>query len=171
MATKSVISHRAYDQRGKQIFVAVATFIICSQLQLIQMSIPKEKAQWEDAEVDAFLDYLISQRSKLAGTNFKEPTCNEASLKIAGLKKSGPVKMASHCKVKWAGLKSTYNAIEKYCNRSGCHWDRDRGASIQGEAAVESVWSEFIQASSGKSMKLFKNTGWRFYSKMEQILP
>lgn len=61
MATKSVISHHIYDQCRKQIFVAVATFIICSQLQLIQMSLPKEKAHWEDTEVDAFLDYLISQ--------------------------------------------------------------------------------------------------------------
>ncbi|KAG1803051.1 hypothetical protein EV424DRAFT_1351628 [Suillus variegatus] len=134
------------------------------------MSLPKEKAHWEDAEVDAFLDYLISQRSKLAGTNFKEATYSETALKIAGLKKSGPVKTASHCRVKWAGLKSTYNTIEKYRNRSGCHWDSDHGASIQGEAA-ESVWSEFVQSSSGKSMKSFKNTGWRFHSKMEQILP
>ncbi|KAG2052384.1 hypothetical protein BDR06DRAFT_887936, partial [Suillus hirtellus] len=103
------------------------------------------------------------------GTNFKEPTFNEAALKIARFKKSGPVKTASHCKVKWAGV-STYNAIEKYCNRSGCHWDSDHGASIQGEAA-ESLSVSRQQSSTGKSMKSFKNTGWRFHSKMEQILP
>ncbi|KAG2064678.1 hypothetical protein BDR04DRAFT_1034694, partial [Suillus decipiens] len=105
----------------------------------------------------------------MAGTNFKEITFNEAAKKLVGLKKSGPVKTGAHCKTRWTGMKSTYNAIEKYRSRSGCHWDNDHGAGIHGGSA-EAMWKEFIAIKSNASMKLFKNSGWRFLNKMQQLL-
>ncbi|KAG1790761.1 uncharacterized protein HD556DRAFT_1445778 [Suillus plorans] len=49
------------------------------------------------------------------------------------------------------------------CNKSGCHWDNDCGANINGPTA-EAVWADHIG-------KKFKTTGWPYHSKMEQILP
>ncbi|KAG2354770.1 hypothetical protein BDR07DRAFT_1494125 [Suillus spraguei] len=108
------------------------------------------KAQWNDVEVDALLDYLISQKSKIA------------AIEIAGLGTHGPAKTGVQCKTKWQSLKQVYNAIDR-CrnNRSGCHWDNSAGANIQGEAA-EAQWAQFINSSSAnKVMKPFKNSGWR----------
>ncbi|KAG2140622.1 hypothetical protein DEU56DRAFT_941592 [Suillus clintonianus] len=243
------------------------------------------KAQWNEAEVDALLDYLITQKSKIAGTTFKDEVFNEASNMIAGMGTYGPSKTGPQCKTKWAScltifmqvlfvaprspadrphpqpntipgarpaysapststtpialdtcttaagaasaqprplpwwarlqdlifstpihfiyqaglfsaantafiiamqpnavdttithprpyLKQTHNAIERYCNnRSGCHWDNVNGANIQGEAA-EVQWGQFLSASvANKAMRFFKNTGWRFWPKMLEILP
>ena len=99
-------------QHRKHIFVAVATFIICIQLQLIQMAQnddasqkeTKENASWNDDEIHAFLDYLITQRSKIAGTTFKDPTFADAATKIADLRTSGAVKVMAHCKSKYANV-------------------------------------------------------------------
>ncbi|KAG1723797.1 hypothetical protein EDB19DRAFT_1915908 [Suillus lakei] len=130
------------------------------------------KAQWNEAEVDALLDYLITQKSKIAGTTFKDEVFNEALNMITGMGTYGPSKTGPQCKTKWASLKQTHNAIERYHNnRSGCHWDNVNGANIQGEA-VEVQWGQFLSASvANKAMRFFKNTGWRFWPKMLEILP
>ncbi|KAG2740212.1 hypothetical protein P692DRAFT_20753665, partial [Suillus brevipes Sb2] len=130
------------------------------------------KAQWNEAEVDALLDYLITQKSKIAGTTFKDEVFNEASNIIAGMGTYGSSKTGPQCKTKWALLKQTHNAIEQYHNnQSGCHWDNVNGANIQEEAA-EAQWGQFLSASvANKAMRFFKNTGWRFWPKMLEILP
>ncbi|KAG1719401.1 hypothetical protein EDB19DRAFT_1836763 [Suillus lakei] len=105
------------------------------------------KAQWNEAEVDALLDYLITQKSKIAGTTFKDEVFNEASNMITGMGTYGPSKTGPQCKMKWASLKQTHNAIERYHNnQSGCHWDNVNGANIQGEV-VEVQWGQFLSAS------------------------
>jgi hypothetical protein len=99
-------------QRRKHTFAAVATFIICIQLQLIQMAQnddvsqkeTKENASWNDNEVNTFLDYLITQQSKIAGTTFKDPTFADAAKKIVDLRTSGAVKAMVHCKSKFANV-------------------------------------------------------------------
>ncbi|KAG2147922.1 hypothetical protein DEU56DRAFT_730559 [Suillus clintonianus] len=102
------------------------------------------KAQWNPNEIDSFLTYLISVKSAMAGTSFKEVTFNEAAKYIESLRTAGPVKTGAHCKNKWAMLKQTYNAIKSYQHhKSGCHWDNERGANIQGPAA-EVVWEEYV---------------------------
>ncbi|KAG1724116.1 hypothetical protein EDD22DRAFT_853867 [Suillus occidentalis] len=130
------------------------------------------KAQWNEAEVDALLDYLITQKSKIAGTTFKDEVFNEASNIIAGMGTYGSSKTRPQCKMKWASLKQTHNAIERYRNnQSGCHWDNVNRVNIQGEAA-EAQWGQFLSASvANKAMRFFKNTGWRFWPKMLEILP
>ncbi|OJA19056.1 hypothetical protein AZE42_13555 [Rhizopogon vesiculosus] len=132
----------------------------------------KENASWNDVEVNAFLDYLITQRSKIAGITFKNSTFAEAAVKIAGLKTSGAVKAMIHCKRKYGDLKSKYNAIDGYTRLSGRHWDNNRGAAIQGDTD-ETAWTQFLaNAPKGSAvMKQFKNCGWKFYDKMDQILP
>ncbi|KAG1805935.1 uncharacterized protein BJ212DRAFT_1486077 [Suillus subaureus] len=130
------------------------------------------KAHWNDAEVDEYLKYLITQKSKIAGTSFKDDIYYESAIKIAGLRTLGPPKTGPHCKMKWQSLKQTHNTIERYQNsRSGCHWDNENGTNIQEEAA-ETQWQQFINASpSNKTMKPFKNAGWRFWLQMLEIMP
>ncbi|KAG2079038.1 hypothetical protein BDR04DRAFT_1112361 [Suillus decipiens] len=51
-------------------------------MQMTQGEPRTEKANWNDAEIEAMLDYLILHRSKLAGTTFKMSTFNEAAADI-----------------------------------------------------------------------------------------
>ncbi|KAG0701380.1 hypothetical protein DFH29DRAFT_806325 [Suillus ampliporus] len=110
-----------------------------------QDSAKAEKASWNDAETDALLEYLISCRSKLAGMTFKTDRFNEAAahLHTKKLKTHGPTKTGAHCKNKWNLLKSGYNQINKYLQKSGVHWDPVVGANIQGTAAEE-AWSDYV---------------------------
>ncbi|KAF8229337.1 hypothetical protein L208DRAFT_1286882, partial [Tricholoma matsutake] len=52
-------------------------------------------------------------------------------------------KILKSCKNKWASLKAIFKMIESYQNVSGAHWDLQRGANIQGEAAM-AIFSAFI---------------------------
>ncbi|KAG1747501.1 hypothetical protein EDD22DRAFT_739141, partial [Suillus occidentalis] len=96
-----------------------------------------EKANWNDAEIEAMLNYLILHRSKLADTTFKMSTFNEAAADIGtkNLRTQGPVKIGVHCKTKWNA--GAYNQINKYLQKSGVHWDPTLGANIQGTATEE----------------------------------
>ncbi|KAG0704330.1 hypothetical protein DFH29DRAFT_802059, partial [Suillus ampliporus] len=58
------------------------------------------KAQWNPNEIDAFLTYLISVKSALAGMNFKETTFNDAAQHIESMRTHGPVKTGGHCRNK-----------------------------------------------------------------------
>ena len=40
-------------------------------------------------------------------------------------------------------LKGIYNAIEGYRNSSGLHYDNEKGANIQGEAAT-AIWNAYV---------------------------
>ncbi|KAG2345294.1 hypothetical protein BDR05DRAFT_880551, partial [Suillus weaverae] len=132
------------------------------------------KAQWNSAEIEAFLTYLILVKSTMAGTNFKEVTFNAAAQEITSKRTSGPPKTGAQCKNKWGSL--VYNAIEAYRNKSGCHWDNNRGANIEGSSA-EAIWDDLLGLSLTISLqtnvllKPFKTIGWPYFSMMEQILP
>ncbi|KAG0698590.1 hypothetical protein DFH29DRAFT_1002677 [Suillus ampliporus] len=157
----------------QQVWLAVAAVIICAQIQVAKMAQkgPQQpKAQWNSDEIDAFLSYLISAKSTMAGTNFKDTTFNEAAQHIASKRTHGPLKSGAQCGNKWGSLKLTYNAIKAYHSKSGCHWDNEHGANIEGPAA-EAVWEEYIAKKSNAALKLFKTIGWSYHSKMEQILP
>ncbi|KAG1744789.1 hypothetical protein EDB19DRAFT_1617620, partial [Suillus lakei] len=90
------------------------------------------KAQWNPAEIDTFLTYLISVKSTIAGMNFKDSTYNAAAQQIASKQTYGPPKTGAQCRNKWGS--HVYNAIKVYHNKSGCHWDNERGANIEGPA-------------------------------------
>jgi len=62
-----------------------------------------EKANWNDAETEAFLDYLIQNKSKLASTSFKALTLNDAAADLhnKNLKTRGAMKTGIHCRHKW----------------------------------------------------------------------
>ncbi|KAG0704706.1 hypothetical protein DFH29DRAFT_997400 [Suillus ampliporus] len=149
MTTHTPTTSRIDFQYRKWIFAAAAVIILCTQFQIMQMtqqdSAKAEKANWNDAETDALLEYLISCRSKLAGTTVKTDRFNEAAahLHTKKLKTHGPMKTGAHCKNKW-NLKL------------GIHWDPVVGANIQGTAAEE-AWSDYVGRPLNSSMKQFKN--------------
>ncbi|KAG2365251.1 hypothetical protein BDR07DRAFT_1239081, partial [Suillus spraguei] len=99
---------------------------------------PEPKAQWNSQETNALLAFLFSKLSEAGdGSNFKSQTFSSAAsvLSQAHLLTAGPLKTAKHCKTKWMSLKQMYGNIEAYHSLSGVHWDSERGAGIEGEAA------------------------------------
>ncbi|KAG1805324.1 uncharacterized protein BJ212DRAFT_1304109 [Suillus subaureus] len=109
----------------------------------------KEKAQWNNLEIEMF--------NKAAST-----------ITAKNIRMHGPIKTGVHCRNKFTSLKGSFNQINKYCHKSGVHWDPQIGANIEGTAA-EGAWTSYITNLSNAGMKQFKN-GWRFYAKMEQLL-
>ncbi|KAF8229896.1 hypothetical protein L208DRAFT_1203856, partial [Tricholoma matsutake] len=116
-------------------------------------------AHWNPQETQVLLDYLVTHKSEGKGAgSFKDPTFNAAVSSIAPLLTLGPPKTLKSCKNKWASLKATFKMIESYQNVSGAHWDPQRGANIQGEAA------------SNLGMKAFCNNGWEYFEKCQEIM-
>ncbi|KAG2029458.1 hypothetical protein BDR03DRAFT_840066, partial [Suillus americanus] len=103
------------------------------------------------------------------GASFKDTTYNQAAIEITSKQTHGPPKTGEQCKSKWGTLKTTFQAIQAYRSKSGCHWDDEHWANIEGPTA-EAVWKEYVSKKSNSPMKPFKNNGWPFYSKMDQIL-
>ncbi|KAG0700182.1 hypothetical protein DFH29DRAFT_1001357 [Suillus ampliporus] len=130
--------------------------------------VPVPKAQWSALEVEALLDYLITQVSKIAGTTFKNDMFTKAARQItekvgeAGLQVQP--KTMTQCRMKWT-------TCNREISEQSIRWDNVNGANIQGPLA-ELIWGQFLSASSSnKVMKPFKNSGWPFWPKMSQILP
>jgi len=74
-------------------------------------------------------------------------------------------------------FRKTFTEIEEYRQRSGCHWDNDLGAGIEGEDA-SSVFKDYVKVCSLYSsplfmtnlalqthphMRHFNNKGWEYY--------
>ncbi|KAG1753365.1 hypothetical protein EDB19DRAFT_1979111 [Suillus lakei] len=132
------------------------------------------KAQWNAQETDALLAHLFSNLSEAGdGNNFKAATYTSAAatLAAANLLTAGPPKTAKCCKTKWMSLRQMFGNIKNYRSLSGVHWDSERGAGIEGEAAW-AVWNAYIQSSqSHSSICQYHNAGWPFYSQVQAILP
>ncbi|KAG1841958.1 hypothetical protein F4604DRAFT_1939105 [Suillus subluteus] len=123
------------------------------------------KAQWNARETDLLLAVLLSKVSEAGnGNGFKPTTFNAVATALdqADLLTAGPPKTAKCCKTKLLLLKQMYGHIETYHGLSGVHWDNERGAGIEGEAA----WAQ-----ARNSMRQYHNTGWPFYSQVQAILP
>ncbi|KAG1784478.1 uncharacterized protein HD556DRAFT_1532003 [Suillus plorans] len=130
------------------------------------------KAVWNEAETDALITYLHSQRSKIGdGGNFRSQVYTEAATAIAPHRTLGPTKIASHCKNKWQSLKNLYHVIENYrLKTSGTHWDHQIGAGIEGKAASD-VWDAYMEKKANQVMRPFRNIGWHSHVLMQDILP
>ncbi|KAG2118486.1 hypothetical protein DEU56DRAFT_747565, partial [Suillus clintonianus] len=132
-----------------------------------------DKAHWNDLEIHALLDYLVLNRAQGGdGGNFPQETYNKAAVLLNAdetLESVGALKTGKKVKTKWTSLKKSFSGIETYRNQSGCHWDKDTGASIEGtDAGV--VWKAYVEPQSHSSMRPFRNKGWVFYDKMLEIL-
>ncbi|KAG2370329.1 hypothetical protein BDR07DRAFT_1370871 [Suillus spraguei] len=144
MTSRSIHYHN--DIQCQQIWLAVTAIIICTQIQVANMTrkgTQQPKAQWNFDEINTLLTYLISVKSSMAGVTFKEATFNEATQQIASKRTHGLPKTGAH--------------------RSGCHWDDEHGANINGPAA-EAVWEEII------SKKIFIEPDWHYVFKVQYTL-
>ena len=133
-------------------------------LLVAAMSQEDGKANWNDSEILALVDFLWEHRAQAGdGGTFKNTMFNAAADKIAEHWTVGPSKTAKRCKTKWAGvsnhyllvnqglnlpqLKTTFRAIVTYKDTtSGTHWSSFNGAGIEGEAA-SSAWKYYINVS------------------------
>jgi hypothetical protein len=59
-------------------------------------------ATWNEAEVSAFLDYLLANKSRMGESGvFPQAVYNSAAMAIANHHTSGPPKTGKSCKSKW----------------------------------------------------------------------
>ncbi|KAG2111491.1 uncharacterized protein F5147DRAFT_651173 [Suillus discolor] len=101
----------------KQVFITVSAIILCAQIYVMQVTQEdladlnagsKEKAQWNDAEIIALLNYLITNRSKMAATSFKIDTFNKAATAIEAqnIRTQGIMKTGAH----WCAAEDAWSA-------------------------------------------------------------
>ncbi|KAG2339627.1 hypothetical protein BDR05DRAFT_950967 [Suillus weaverae] len=125
----------------QQVLLAVTIVILCTQLQVAEMTRKSTQQAQPKAQWNSFLKYLISVKSAMAGTSFKKVTFNETAKYIESLRTVRPVKTGAHS---WANIEGP---------------------------ATEAVWEEYVSRKPNFPMKSFKNCGWPYHSKMEEILP
>ena len=84
---------------------AIPIITLCAQYSTLLMatgSTSGSKAQWNDNEITALLQYLESQKSMTEGVgSFKEVVWNNAPEAIKDQHTRGPVKIAKMCRNKW----------------------------------------------------------------------
>ncbi|KAG2364753.1 hypothetical protein BDR07DRAFT_1278880 [Suillus spraguei] len=152
----------------------VSLTALAAHYTTVLMAQEKEKAFWTEPEVTALVDYLHEHRSEHAeGGNFKIVIFNEAAKAIAPKRAQGPLKTGKMCPTKWTSVRCyhIYNAIDKYCKQSGINqWHPEYGANIQGEAAA-AVFDAYVQQKSNSAMCPFRNCGWVYLERMQEILP
>lgn len=76
---------------------AIAVTTLCVQYSTLLMATNSTpKAQWNDSEIAALLQYLDNQKSQLEGVgNFKDPVWNNAPEAIKDHHSQGPVKTSA----------------------------------------------------------------------------
>lgn len=84
---------------------AAAITALCAHYTTVLMATSSEKlpkAHWNDAEVDALVDYLHDHKAEAGdGGNFKSNTLNAAATHIKQHLSQGTVKTGKMCKGKW----------------------------------------------------------------------
>jgi hypothetical protein len=72
---------------------------------LMATSGQQEKANWNDPETAAFIEYLWEHRSEGGnGGTFKDVTMRAAAEHIADKHDLGPIKLLKYCKTKYSGV-------------------------------------------------------------------
>ena len=86
---------------------------LCAILSAVSLSVqwmnvimattePRSMVSWNDAEVTAFLDYLLANKSRMGESGvFPQAVYNSAAIEIAKHHTSGPPKTGKACKSKW----------------------------------------------------------------------
>ncbi|KAF8152452.1 hypothetical protein B0H34DRAFT_663981 [Crassisporium funariophilum] len=124
---------------------------------------------WSDPDINALINYLVSQLPTVAdGTGFKPTVWNEAAVVVNALNKGrAGEKTSSSCKSKFARLKETYNVIVKIKSQSGFKWDDENGADI--DKSTAEVWAAFEKKHKGSTP--FRNKGWIWFNKVQPLMP
>jgi hypothetical protein len=84
---------------------------LCAQYATLLMASATDnsKAQWDEDEIVALLDYLLDHKSAIGEAgSFKMPTFRAAADSISGLLVNGPPKMGKMCRTKWRTVSEVY---------------------------------------------------------------
>ena len=85
--------------------LAVAAVYTQFTVLLMATSASTERADWNDAETTAFVEYLWEHRAEGGdGGNFKDVTFRAAAEHIADKLTAGPTKTPKRCKTKWTSV-------------------------------------------------------------------
>jgi hypothetical protein len=69
------------------------------------MSLPKERAHWNEVEINELVDFLHGKRSEVGdGGNFRAKIYNATADHIASHLTQGPKKTGKMCKTKWISV-------------------------------------------------------------------
>ncbi|KAG1882182.1 hypothetical protein F4604DRAFT_1921905 [Suillus subluteus] len=133
-------------------------------------------AHWRNEETTALVNHMYDNRaSGDTSGNFKPQVYTSALTVInddPNLQplRIGPAKTIKMVKSKWTSLKAIHHAIDEYCNQTSTHWDGANGAGIHGPAA-SAVWDSYVALSSNIQMRPFRNAGWPYFERMQEIIP
>ncbi|KAJ6580648.1 hypothetical protein B0H19DRAFT_1328687 [Mycena capillaripes] len=126
---------------------------------------PDANAAWTDADVLAFLDFLVSKISAAGeGGNFKMTTFNAAKDVMNKIRTRGGLKTAKSCHGKY---KAVIDALRNNTGTSGFTWTDEHGANI--DAATAAAWDGYVKVY--PDAKPFRNHGWPFLSRMDELVP
>ena len=146
---------------------ALAVVTVYAQLVVLLMATlaPTEKADWNEVETTAFVEYLWEHKAEGGdGGGFKDVTFGGASMHIANLLSAGPVKTPKCCKMKWTSvchwsvncpdtnfmsyvqLKAIFCAIISFKeNTLGMHWDDKNSANKSGDVS-SSMFDNYVNS-------------------------
>jgi len=98
--------------RRRQLWAQTVVIVtLCAQYTTLLMasSTDNSKAQWDEEEIVALLDYLLDHKSAIGEAgSFKMPTYKAAADSISGLLVNGPPKTGKMCKTKWRTVSQVY---------------------------------------------------------------
>jgi hypothetical protein len=158
-------SDRLERHRNRVWTSAAAIVNICSHYAtLLMATLPNTtpRASWTEVEVDALVNYMFDHRAEAGdGGNFKVSTYTAAAAHIAQFTTPPQMKSVKSLQGKWQSvrcchleidsinrrvlqLKGLHSKIETYAGKSGVHWDNERGANIEGPAAMQ-VWNDYVK--------------------------
>ena len=84
---------------------AVAVVAVYTQFVVLLMATSAERADWNDEETAALVEYLWEHRAEGGdGGSFKDVTFRGASVHIASFLTAGPTKTPKRCKTKWTSV-------------------------------------------------------------------
>ena len=72
---------------------------------VVMVTAPADKAQWNDQETKAFVDYLLEHKSEIGDAgSFKMGTFNATAEHISVHHTTGPIKTGKMCQTKWRAV-------------------------------------------------------------------
>jgi hypothetical protein len=121
----------------------IAIAALCAQYTSVIMmpqSTSSPKAQWNEQEVTALLEYLHGHKAEAGdGGSFKMSTLNGAATHIQQHLTQGPVKTGKMCKTKWTAVRPPRHSSSS--------------ALISSGAAEECIYNHrYLQQSIGSSL-------------------
>jgi hypothetical protein len=96
---------------------------VCATLTALSLSVlwmnvlvattdERSTVSWNDAEVTAFLDYLLANKSQMGESgSFPQAVYNSAATEIAKHRASGPPKSGKSCKSKWSTVSNQSDSV------------------------------------------------------------